>query len=171
MKYGFIYLLISCVVTLLMFMLRKSRTDDKNNILRYPKYFSYIYVIGISIMFFAIIVAFAVHQYKSVMLPFLIFVLMLIILCFCMLIKSINWRIELYDEYFVHQNFLGKRFTYKYDEVNKIKIFRFKNSQMIEKYKLFVGSKVIVVNYLVINYNSFQEKINKKCKKILKNQK
>lgn len=98
----------------------KRRPVPKEKIIRQPKYFRLVSP-GI-LLFYAFMIAaifwpekFAGTAQETVFwgMMFIIFVL----LGWWVNLYSFNWKVEIFDDYFVHTNFLGIKNRYSYDEI------------------------------------------------------
>ncbi len=98
----------------------KTHPAPKEKIIRQPKYFRFVSLCGL--LFYAFMTAaifwpekFAgtVQETVSGGMMFILFITLDWWTC----LYSFNWKVEIFDDYFVHTNFLGIKNRYSYDEI------------------------------------------------------
>lgn len=82
-----------------------------------------------------------------------------------LIISSICFRVELYDTFLVYRNNIGIRRRFDYSDITKIQVCYKKNGKDVEQYKIFIGGKLIKINYLMLNFKDFLKHIKHHLKK------
>ena len=79
-------------------------------------------------------------------------------------LHSINWRLTLGADKLEQKGLIGIIREYSYSDISRIVAFYRKGYHTPEKYKIYIGSKHITIESVVINFNSFERKIMRRLK-------
>ncbi len=80
-------------------------------------------------------------------------------------IRGLNWKLILDKEQLIYRNMWGRVKRIDYQDITGIKTCYAKNSDIVEKYIIYFGTKKIVIDYLVTNFNAFPQTMNKRLNK------
>lgn len=111
-------------------------------VLKVPKLIFWIGFIEMTICYIAIIIIF-VFAFNEENAACSIGLFIFSFLGLWLILYSLNWKIEIKEEYFIFHNMLGRKREIKYNEITKLKRIK------IGGYRIYIGKKSIAVDYFI----------------------
>ena len=160
-----IILFILQIVPVILSLLTYPRKAKNPNIICYPLSVLLVGLISLLTILFAVIMMWVQESNNVVTIALTVFIIPLFVGEVYLTISSIWFRFEFYDEFFVYRNILGIRYRFEYTAISKILICYNKSTNEKEQYKVFVEGTTIKINYLMLNFQSFEKNIKRYLKK------
>ncbi len=119
-----LHLMILCIVNWKFILMKENEPTSKDEVseIRQPQPIAYI-ALGGSVVFYLILIAstFSIlgFRFDEEDLSYNVVFFAFFLLGFVLSLVSLNWKIELSEETFVHTNWRGKKRTYRYDEIEE----------------------------------------------------
>ena len=163
------------IVPVVIGILFRPRKKTKSSVLYYPAYI--IVLPAILVAFWGVIYVLAYRtqpsQFFSLeMLPVWIVSFIIYGSAIYLMIKGINWRLEIQDDCIRYRNLFRVTKEYSYADIQCIIVYgplkepcHGKIRRRIDKYKICSKNKKIVVEYLVFNFQDSLPQIKKNMKK------
>lgn len=149
------------------FVKRKVIDNTNDFVIRQPS--SYIKILALALMGLSFVTIFLLIFEKEAFsdvggaIAGMSFIGILFLLTLFLLINTINWKLELFDSYCIHTNWIGKKSEFKYENLIVVNV----NSG----YRVYLGKKrVFDVSNFQDNYKTFV-RLYSQHKKIVKRKK
>ena len=174
MKVMLSFFVIPIVVPIIIGILCYPRKSRKTAALYYPAYV--VVLPTILLVFWGVLyvwtVIFQSDLFSLELLPVMIVSLAVYGAAIYLLLKGINWKLEILDDRIRYRNLFRVTKEFSFADIQYIVIYGATKEQrhgkikcQHDKYKIYIKGKKIVVEYLVYNFSDFLPNIKRKMKK------
>lgn len=146
-----IFAIVSFVISVLGIYFKRNGEKSSSS-LRPPKIIFWIGVADISFLIIMDVVLLLTERWEE-LLASIIPIVCFVPLGIWLMLYSLNWQIVLNDDSFIYRNMLGKKKTYKYNDITALKRIK------IGGYRMYFGKKSIAVDYFVSDQEVLWDKI------------
>ena len=142
--------------------------DKTSNAMRYPRFFIALSFVVLGLVAFGItgyiIQSWERFRFVDIILITIVGSSMSLLACI-LILYAVNWRLVIDDDQIIHKNLWGITRKYQYSEITRICKYYTKKTKTLEKYLICVRGHKITVDYLVSNFDEFEQRIKKGLKK------
>lgn len=133
----------SFVVGYISYYLRKEANKIADTkVLKVPKLIFWIGFIEMAVCYIFVIIIF-IFAFNEVTAACSIGFFLFSFLGLWLILYSLNWKIEIKEDYFIFHNMLGRKREIRYNEITKLKSIR------IGGYRIYIEKKSIAVDYFI----------------------
>ncbi len=166
MKFALTNILIHMIVPAVLLCLSGKIDPADTHTLRYPKAMAGI-IIGGSILGIGLLIAVWFQEPPTLLFIIIVYIPVCLFLAFAQIgsLLTVNWKLVLADEYLIYRNLFRVTRQIRYEDILKIVPLYRDKAKNIGGYKIYTTKCKIKLEYVMVNFDCFQQNIKRKLKK------